>query len=186
MSSSPPPRIGTSCPSDQGGAADFDEGVAGKIVVLGLGNRYLGDDGIGILVADELQRCDLGPGVVVRAHQTFDLWLLSQFSSASRLIIVDALKSGSAPGTITEYMITPRPAPLSSVPGLHSLKLHELVDFASRMGLLTCPVTIIGVEPMACDLGEGLTAPLDRALPELVTRVVENLQPRGLLPKAKA
>ena len=160
-------------------APDPDELATGKIVVLGLGNLYLRDDGVGIVVAHELQHRDLGEGILVRAHQTFDLWLLSEFSGASRLIIVDAVRSGSVPGTVTEYEVAPRPGPLSSLPGLHSLELHDLIDFTSRTGLLGCPVTIIGVEPRDCQVGEGLSPEVGRAVPEVVALVVAKSQ-RGL------
>jgi hydrogenase maturation protease len=158
---------------------DPDELAIGKTVVLGLGNHYLRDDGVGIRVAEELKRRNLGEGTLVQAHQTFDLWLLSEFSGASKLVIVDAVKSGSAPGTITEYEVAPRPGPLSSLPGLHSLELHDLIDFASRMGLLTCPVTIIGIEPKVCEVGEGLSQEVERAIPEVVALVAARTQKRA-------
>jgi len=159
-------------------APDPDELATGKTVVLGLGNPYLGDDGVGIAVVAELQRRNMGRSFLVRAHQTFDLWLLSEYSGASKLIIVDAVRSGSAPGTVTEYDIAPRPGPLSSLPGLHSLELHDLVDFASRMGLLSCPVTIIGIEPKDCEVGEGLSPEVERAIPEVVALVAAMSQRR--------
>jgi hydrogenase maturation protease len=157
-------------------APDPDELATGKTVVLGLGNPYLRDDGVGIAIAKELQRRNLGEGTLVRAHQTFDLWLLSEFSGASRLIIVDAVKSGSAPGTVTEYDLAPRPGPLYSLPGLHSFELHDLIDFASRTGLLSCPVTIIGVEPKDCEVGEGLSPEVERAVPGVVALVAAREQ----------
>jgi hydrogenase maturation protease len=144
--------------------------------VLGLGNPYLRDDGVGIAVAKVLQQRNMGEKVLVRAHQAFDLWLLSEFSGASRLIIIDAVKSGSAPGTVVEYEVAPLPGTLCSLPGLHSLELHDLIDFASRMGLLSCPVTIIGVEPRDCGVGEGLSPEVERAIPEVVARVAARSQ----------
>jgi hydrogenase maturation protease len=158
---------------------DPDKTATGKTVVLGLGNPYLRDDGVGIAVAVELQRTNLEKGALVRAQRTFDLLLLSEFGGASRLIIVDAVKSGSAPGTVTEYEVAPRPCPLSSLPGLHSLELHDLIDLAGRMGLLSCPVTIIGVEPMDCRVGEGLTPEVERAIPEVVALVAKRSQLRA-------
>jgi len=148
-------------------------------VVLGLGNQYARDDGAGIAVARELQHRDLGKGVLVRTHQTFDLWLLSEYSEASRLIIIDSVKAGTRPGTVVEYEVTPRPGPLSSLPGLHSMKLHDLIDFASRTGLLSCPITVIGVEPKDCTVGEGLSPEVERAVPEAAARVADRLR-RGV------
>lgn len=158
-------------PLDEPTAPVPDEFATGKTVVLGLGNPYLRDDGVGIAVAKELQNRGLGERTIVRVHQAFDLWLLSEFSGASRLVVVDAVKSGSVPGTVTEYEVAPRQGPLSSLPGLHSLELHDLVDFASRTGLLTCPVTIIGVEPGDCGVGEGLSPEVEQAIPEAVALV---------------
>ena len=146
--------------------------AAGKTVVLGLGNRYLRDDGVGVAVAEELQRRGIGGGVLVRAHQNIDLWLLSEYSGASRLIIIDAARSGSAPGTVTEYEVAPGPGPLGSFPGLHSLELQDLIDFANRTGLLSCPTTVIGVEPKDCSVGEGLSQEVGRAVPETVALVI--------------
>lgn len=163
-------------PLEEPTAPDPDELAAGKTVVLCLGNPYLRDDGVGVAVAKELQRRNLGEGTLVRAHQTFDLWLLSEFSGASRLFIVDAVRSGSSPGTVTEFEVAPRPGPLSSLPGLHSLELHDLIDFASRMGLLSCQVTIIGVEPKNCEVGEGLSPEVERAIPEVVALVAKSQQ----------
>ena len=166
-------------PLEEPNVPDPDKLAVGKIVVLGLGNQYLRDDGVGMAVARELQRRDLGEGVLVRTHQTFDLWLLSVYSEASRLIIIDSVKAGTRPGTVAEYVVTPRTGPLSSLPGLHSMKLHDLIDFASRTGLLSCPVTVIGIEPKDCGVGEGFSPEVERAVPEAATRVAEALGRRA-------
>lgn len=172
-------RKGEGRPLEEPNVPDPDKLAVGKIVVLGLGNQYMRDDGVGIAVARELQRRDFGEGVIVRTHQTFDLWLLSEYSEASRLIIIDSVKAGTRPGTVAEYEVTPRPGPFSSLPGLHSVKLHDLIDFASRTGLLSCPVTVIGVEPEDCEVGEGFSPEVERAVPEAVTRVAERIGRRA-------
>jgi len=146
-------------------------------VVMGLGNRYFHDDGIGIIVAGELKRQNLGNSVLVRSSQNFDLELLSELRGVSRLVIVDAIRSGTPPGTITKYVVTPRHTPLSAIPGLHSLELHDLIDIGNLTGLLDSPVTVIGVEPKDCRLGEGLSSEVEGALPSVVAYVVEELNP---------
>lgn len=148
---------------------------AGKTVIVCLGNRYLRDDGIGILVAEELKSRNLGSDILVDAYQTADLSLLWQYQGASRIIIIDALRSGAPPGTISRYTITPTSGPLAPLQGLHKLQLHDMFDIASRTGLLTCPVTILGVEPKDCGIGEGLSAELATAMSEVVTAVIKEL-----------
>jgi hydrogenase maturation protease len=143
---------------------------SGKSVVLCLGNRYLGDDGIGIRVADALDGI-LGADVLVEASQTMDLPLLSRYEGASRVIVVDALKSGASPGVVSRYALVPKGVPLQALKGPHSLELHDFFDIAWQTGLLGCPVTIVGVEPKDCGVGEGLTKELEGAIPRVVAEV---------------
>ena len=144
--------------------------LSGKSVVLCLGNKYLEDDGIGIRVADALKGV-LGGDVLVEASQTMDLPLLSQYEGASRVVVVDALKSGAKPGEVSRYTLVPNGRPLQALKGPHSLELHDFFDIAWQTGLLKCPVTIVGVEPKACGVGEGLTKELEEAIPRVVAEV---------------
>lgn len=66
--------------------------VEGSSVVIGLGNVFMRDDGIGIQVARELRRHNLGKGVLVYDYQEMDLSLLEYFQGASKVVVVDALK----------------------------------------------------------------------------------------------
>ena len=151
------------------------ESYAGKTVVVCVGNRYLGDDGIGIHVADELRRRDLGEDIVVDACQTADLSLLWQYSGALKVVVVDCLKSGAPPGTVSRYAITPNREDITSVPGLHNLQLSDMFDIATQARLLTCPVTVIGVEPKNCEVGEDLSDELENAIPSVLREVAEEL-----------
>lgn len=147
-------------------------------MVLCLGNRYLRDDGVGINVADRLRGHALGEDVLVDVSQTADFSLLWQYSGASKIIVVDALKSGAPPGTVSKYRIVPNRGPLVSVPGQHELQLHDIFDIANQAGLLDCPVTIIGVEPKDCGVGEGLSPELANAIPDLLVEVTKELSGR--------
>jgi hydrogenase maturation protease len=153
----------------------WDVSLEGKLVVIGLGNPYMMDDGIGLQVAKELRHRDLGGGVLVFEYQTLELSLLWQFRGASKIIVVDALRSGGSPGTVSTYAIAPRDGPLLDLPSLHSLQLYDMFDLASLSATLPCPVTIIGVEPLNCSPGEGLTEPVSAAINQAVDAVVRAL-----------
>ena len=152
-----------------------EESLAGKIVVLGLGNPYMKDDGVGILVARELRRRDLGEDAVFQESLTLDASLIWQFREAAALVIIDALKSGAPVGKVSRFTIAPRSSPITDVPSLHEMQLHDLVDLAG-MNLVSFPVTVVAVEPKDCSLGEGLTAEIQRALPKAVDEVVKLLR----------
>jgi hydrogenase maturation protease len=141
--------------------------------VVGIGNRYLRDDAIGIEVAEELAHHRLKENILVRSCQAADLSLLAQFSGATKIVLVDAFRSGALPGTVSRYAILPSRGSLDSIPGLHSLELRDMFDIATQSGLLTCPVTIIGVEPKDISPGEGLSPELARAVPKVLSAVVD-------------
>ena len=149
----------------------------GKRVVIGLGNPYMRDDGVGTLVAEELRRRELA-GVVVYDCQALDLSLLWQFRDASKVVVVDAVASGGVAGSISTYAIKPRGGSLLELPSLHSLQLFDLFDLAGQNGTLPCPVTIVGVEPKDCSPGEGLTEEVSAAIPRLVDSVIRELEAR--------
>jgi hydrogenase maturation protease len=153
----------------------LEKPYAGKTVVIGIGNRYLKDDGIGIEVADEVEGV-LGDGVLVCSYQSVDLSLLAQFEGASKVILVDALRSGAPPGAVSKYAIIPRKKPLDSINGLHSLELEDVFDVATQSGLLACPVTIIGVEPKDVSPGEGMSDELIRAVPRVVSAIIDEIR----------
>ncbi len=147
-----------------------------KIVVIGLGNVFMKDDGVGIQVARELKQHDLGKGVLVYDYQEMDLSLLRYFQGASKVVVVDALKSGKPPGTISKYSIATREGPLLQLPSLHGLQLYDMFDLANQAGLLSCPVIIVGVEPKDCSVGEEMTEELMDALPRAVDEVIKELR----------
>ncbi len=153
-----------------------EEGKERKMVVVGLGNVFMRDDGIGIHVAREVRQRNLGTEVDVYDYQEMDLTLLEYFQGASKLVVVDALKSGNPPGTVSKYSIAPREDTLTQLPSLHGLQLFDLFDLAKQAGLLSCPVIIVGVEPKDCSPGEEMSEELADALPRAVDEVIKELR----------
>jgi hydrogenase maturation protease len=156
---------------------------AGKAIVLCLGNPYMKDDAAGVQVARRLMEMNLGKDVVIESSQSADLSLLSGFGGADMVIVVDTLRSGTSPGTISKYVISPAKIQLSSLPGSHSIRLHDMFDLANQAGLLNCPVSIVGIEPRETTLGEGLSPEVQSAIPRVLGIIIRelNLDP-GLLP----
>jgi hydrogenase maturation protease len=150
-----------------------------QCLVIGVGNSYMEDDGIGIEIARELRKRDLGEGVLVLERQILDLSLLILSREASRLILVDALRSGRPPGTVTRFNATEQGSPMLQVPITHELRLYDLIEMARQSGILGCPITVVGVEPASCNLGRGLSRPVADALPVAVAEVVKELKRIG-------
>ena len=133
------------------------------------------DDGLGIRVAEALKERNLGESVSIQAYPEMDLTLIEKLQGTSKVIVVDAVRGGKEPGTVSKYTLTPRKGELSELPSLHSLALCDVLDLAMSSGILTCPVVIVGVEPRDDSLGEGLSSEVESALPKAIEAVMKEL-----------
>jgi hydrogenase maturation protease len=105
-----------------------------------------------------------------------DLSLIEGLTGASRVVVIDALRSGKPPGTVSTYSLAGGDEPQLELPSLHGLRLSDLFSLARNAGLLTCPVTVIGVEPMDCRPGTRMSSDLRRAVPKVVDAVITCLR----------
>ncbi len=146
-----------------------------KTVVIGLGNLYMRDDGFGIRVAQDLKKKELGENVSVQEYPEMDLTVIENLHGASRVIVVDAVRGGKEPGTVSKFAFAPRKGDLTELPSLHSLELSDVLDLASSTGILTCPVVIVGVEPKDDSLGNGLSPEVEAAVPKAIEAIIKEL-----------
>ncbi|MGA2875609.1 MAG: hydrogenase maturation protease [Nitrososphaerales archaeon] len=146
---------------------------------MGIGNPYMHDDAIGLEVASELRKRRLGETVVVYDYQAMDLSLLMYFKDASKIVLIDALKAGEIPGTVSKYSVPVSKEQLPNLPSHHEMQLYEIVDLARQTGVLECPIVIVGVEPKDCSPGEGLSFEVNEALPKAINAVLKELNLPG-------
>jgi hydrogenase maturation protease len=149
-----------------------------KKVLFGLGNRYMRDDGIGLIVAAEAEKMRL-PGVKIITLTSLELDEFLKAHGASSVVVVDAVQTGAPPGTITIHVVTPRETRLASLPGLHSLQLHDVLDLAQEAGLITAPVVVVGIESSDCSPGEGLSEEVRASIPRALEAVIRELRLKG-------
>jgi hydrogenase maturation protease len=149
------------------------------ILIVGVGNALLSDDGVGVHAVRELQREPL-PGVTTVEVGTAILHGLSFLESAARVLVIDAAHGGQSPGTIYLFDAGDPPArhPGSS---LHALGLREAARLLLPKGSAPA-ITVLGVEPSSLDYGAELSTPVKRALPRVVALARETvagwLQPK--------
>lgn len=146
----------------------------GKTVVIGIGNILLKDEGVGVHAVRALQEEGLPPDVEVIDGGTATMELLSILQEADRVVVIDAVKGGGAPGTL--YRVTPKELmgggerPLS----LHQVGLLEVLQMARQLGS-QAEVVIIGVEPKEISWGMELTPEVEQKLPRVVEIVLKEL-----------
>jgi hydrogenase maturation protease len=152
------------CPeaSDQSGPSLLN------VLVLGLGNILLSDEGTGVRAVEALQRrYDCSHTAEFVDGGTMGLDLLPHIEGRSHLFILDALKTGHAPGTVLR--IDDPPAYLRSRTSPHQTGLADVLAIAAMTGDLPPNIALFGIEPM--DLSTGLA--LSREVAENMERMLE-------------
>ncbi|MFP3869512.1 MAG: HyaD/HybD family hydrogenase maturation endopeptidase [Syntrophobacteria bacterium] len=149
----------------------------GKIVVLGVGNLLMADEGVGIHAIQALgERQDLPPEVELVDGGTSTLDLLPYLHRARRVIIIDVLKAGGAPGDIyrcrPEDLLENREQPLS----LHQIDFAEVMRMAGCMGYRIGPAVIYGVEPGYMGWSMQLSREVAAKIPRLLELVLEEIE----------
>lgn len=137
-------------------------------LILGIGNLLLGDEGVGVHVARALLQERLPENVTVLEVGTAFLEALPEIERADRIIVIDAMHGGHAPGTVyrVPYDDCVKPECIAS---LHGFDLSRAIFLAGRE---TVPETvIIGVEPARIDWGTELSPEIMGMLPAIIEAV---------------
>ena len=150
-----------------------------RILVLGIGNLLLRDEGIGIRVAEELKKLELPEGVEVLDGGTLGLSLLNFFGNYEKVVIIDAVKGGKEPGTIYKFDLVEfidnidYPFSLSS---MHDIDfVYAVKQIGREFYQLPEKMVVIGVEPESVDAGLELTETLKEKIPEIIKLVLEEV-----------
>ena len=137
-----------------------------RILIAGLGNELLSDDGVGIHAVRELQKHPI-PGVTMVDIGTAILHGLPFLEAADRVLVIDAAKGGRPPGTVFLFEAADN-AGTEPMTSIHAMGLREAARFLMA-GKLAPPITVLGVEPESLGYGMSLSAPVRAALPRVVS-----------------
>jgi hydrogenase maturation protease len=141
-----------------------------KIVVIALGNRFRGDDGVGPLVADRL-RGHLDGCTIVEGRDDV-MALVSAWENTALAVVIDAAVSGAAPGTIRRLEAGAQPLPRDLARcSSHGLGLAEAVELGRALGRLPDRLVIYAVEAATLEPGAALSREVTSAADELVRNV---------------
>jgi hydrogenase maturation protease len=156
-----------------------------RILVAGIGNVFLGDDGWGVALADRLARRELPPGVDVVDYgiRGMDLAYAMADGGYDAVVFLDAAPRGKAPGTL--YVIEPEVEPGEVAIDTHGMDPVRVLGLVQGLGAKPPQTLVVGCEPanrLAADAEEfvvELSEPVCMALDEaaqLVETLVEELR----------
>jgi len=150
------------------------------LLVLGLGNVLLGDDGLGAATIARIERSyRIPPGVHLEDGGTLGMSLLGLLAESDRVILVDAVRTDSPPGTLVRIdgedvmdAVRERLSP-------HQVGVADLLDAARLIDCYPASVTLLGIVPEAIDLSIVRSIAVEVRLDELAEAVVREVQSLG-------
>lgn len=162
------------------------ESAMKKIVVLGVGNLIMADEGVGVRVVEALQHnYILPPGVVAIDAGTSSMELLADLSHLDFLLVVDAIAADKPPGTLVKLAGDDVPVFFRRNLSPHGIGLSDVLAALEFMDAAPREVVVIGVQPVSLELSTELTPAIAARVPELVAMVVAELADRDCAPTVK-
>lgn len=151
------------------------------VLVLGLGNILMGDEGVGVRVVETLaRRYDLPPEVEVVDGGTSGMDLLNAVADRDHLIVADAVNLDAEPGTVVRLADDQVQAFFRTRISPHQLGLSDLLAALILVDEAPARVTIVGVVPKDLSLGTELSPSTVVACDEAAALVAAELKSLGL------
>jgi hydrogenase maturation protease len=147
-----------------------------RILVLGVGNLLLGDEGVGVHVAQRMMTIKMPPEVRVVEGGTDGFGLVNVITEADRMILIDAVKGGGQPGSIYRFEIEDCP-PFPDIfkTSVHQISILEVINLSSLIGS-TPRTTIIGIEPACMEMGMELSPAVAAKVPRVIEMIKEEVE----------
>lgn len=151
-----------------------------RILVLGVGNSILKDEGFGVHVIEHMieNRAALGipANVELMDGATLGLDLLYVLEGRDRVIMIDIVNAGAEPGAMFKF--TPQSIKTAveiNKVSMHQVTLFDVLTMAERTDRMPREVVIIAVQPGEVNWGEELTPEVEAQIPKAVELVLEEI-----------
>ena len=150
-----------------------------NILILGIGNLLLSDEGVGIRVIENLMNNYTIPeSIEITDGGTMGIELLPWIEGRTHIIIVDAVRSDNPPGSIIR---------IDNVPGFfkdrispHQIGITDVLAIASISDTLPSEVVLIGIEPESLSGGLELSGTVAGKIDEITERVIDEVARAGV------
>jgi len=148
----------------------------GGMLVIGVGNPYRGDDGVGPAVARAVADLAL-ESVTVLEHSGEGAGLVEMWTGMDTVILVDAVSSGETPGTVHRFDARETPIPVGLFHhSSHAFGVAEAVELGRALGRLPPRLLVYGVVGERFAFGRGLTGAVEGAVSGVVDCIVRDVQ----------
>jgi hydrogenase maturation protease len=151
-----------------------------RTLVAGVGNVLRRDDGFGVEVVQRLRSIPMPEGVTVIEFGICGMHLaLELLEGYERVVVVDALAHGDAPGTIRLFEADVDSLDDIGTPDGHNMQPVEILAFLRSIGVTPPPITVVGCAPESVEEGLGLSDVVAASVDHAVRAVLELIDAGG-------
>lgn len=146
-----------------------------RLLIIGIGNEYRCDDGAGLIVARRL-RSKLSDEFEVQELSGEGVELMEAWRDAGSVILIDAVQSGAAAGSIHRIDAHAQPLPQSFFHySSHSFGLAEAIEMARALNRLPRRLIVYGIEGNSFEAGIGLSEEVKRAIVAIEDKILAEI-----------
>ena len=150
------------------------------VLVLGMGNLLLEDEGLGVRALEILQqRYEIPPEVELLDGGTTGMGLLDDISGREHLIVLDAVQTGDPPGTLVRLAGDDVPVYFSMRISPHQLGLSDVLATLELSGEKPAEVVVLGLVPQSLEMSLELSELINGKLGDLTGAAVRELERLG-------
>ncbi len=153
-----------------------------NILIIGIGNKLMGDEGVGIHAIEFLRRFKWKENVKLADAGTIGIGLLHLFEDCDHAIIIDATDFGGKPGDVKQFNLEDIKLHEDSAQvSLHGTSLAGVLKLAETLGQKTPKITIFAIQPKTIQTSLGLSDECSKVLQKIPT-LLSSLLSEGVVP----
>ncbi len=145
------------------------------ILVLGIGNILLRDEGVGVRVIEQMQKIHLPDDVELVDGGTAGADLLDVLAERKKVIVIDAVQADCEPGTVLRFTVDDLVRPDGVGMSLHELGLGEALTMTRQLKCAPEDVVVFGIKPKDTVAGLELSEEVEASVPKVVELILAEI-----------
>ena len=135
-----------------------------RILVIGIGNEFRSDDAAGLIAAGRIKELGLDDVDVMQSNGD-GAELIEAWTGRKNVILIDAILSGSAPGTIHRITLSGKLLPTEYFKfSSHLFSIPQAIYLSASLGKLPESITILGIEGCSFRTGKVISAEVEQSI----------------------
>ena len=148
-----------------------------KIIVLGIGNLLLSDEGVGVKIVQNLKaQYEFPENVELVDGGTGGFSLLPYIESAKKLLLIDTISGGNPPGTIYKFKGKDIPHQIIEKISIHEISFSDILSLAKLRDNHPEELVIIGIEPESLEMKMELSETIKNKFETLLNEILSQLE----------